>query len=193
MVHHYVWLDGLKQRTTSGYFSFRAVTKATAKHNLCLLSVHLAAQCSKAEEPDFNREFHVVWILFTTAVGRFSLTVLRRMTASQFFLAVLLATFQCQTQAYDKVLSGSEDLRNVTKCSWNCKVTESDLLEKSTNTLQGPELPKLQSYTRWKWTKSIAPIKRLLIQAQSSQKNCKWQTFKFRLSLWKSVRVAVFF
>ena len=132
MVYHYVWLDGLKQRTTSGYFSFRAVTKATAKQNLCLLSVYLAAQCSKAEELDLNREFHVerLWILFTTAVGRFSLTVLRRMTASQFFLAVLLATSQCQTQAYDKVLNGSEDLRNVTKCSWNCKVIESDLLEK---------------------------------------------------------------
>lgn len=52
------------------------------------------------------------------------------MTASQFFLAVLLATFQCQTQAYDKVLNASEDLRNVTKCSWNCKVVESDLLGK---------------------------------------------------------------
>ena len=52
------------------------------------------------------------------------------MKASQFFLAVLLATFQCQTQAYDKVLNASEDLRNVTKCSWNCKLIESDLLEK---------------------------------------------------------------
>ena len=52
------------------------------------------------------------------------------MTASQFFLAVLLATFQSQTQAYDKVFTGSEDLRNVTNCNWNCKVTESDLVEK---------------------------------------------------------------
>lgn len=52
------------------------------------------------------------------------------MAASQFFLAVLLAAFQCQTQAYDKEFNGSEDLRKVTKCSWNCKVIESDLLEK---------------------------------------------------------------
>lgn len=52
------------------------------------------------------------------------------MTASQFFLVVLLAAFQCQTQAYDKVFNGNEDLRKVTKCSWNCKVIESDLLEK---------------------------------------------------------------
>lgn len=52
------------------------------------------------------------------------------MIASQFFLAVLLAAFQCQTQANDKEFNGSEDLRKVTKCSWNCKVIESDLLEK---------------------------------------------------------------
>ena len=50
--------------------------------------------------------------------------------ASQFCFAVLLAAFQCQTQApyYGRyVFNDSERRRNVTKCSWNCKVIESDL------------------------------------------------------------------
>lgn len=50
MVYHYVWLDDLKQRITLRYFSFRTVRKAAARQNLCLLSVYLAVQCSKAEE-----------------------------------------------------------------------------------------------------------------------------------------------
>lgn len=50
--------------------------------------------------------------------------------ASHFCFAVLLAAFQCQTQApyYGRyVFNDSERRRNVTKCSWNCKVIESDL------------------------------------------------------------------
>ena len=50
--------------------------------------------------------------------------------ASKFCFAVLLAAFQCQTQSpyYGRyVFNDSERRRNVTKCSWNCKVIESDL------------------------------------------------------------------
>lgn len=56
--------------------------------------------------------------------------------ASQFCFAVLLAAFQCQTQApyYGRyVFSDSERRRNVTKCSWNCKVIESDFQKKESN------------------------------------------------------------
>lgn len=56
--------------------------------------------------------------------------------ASQFCFVVLLAAFQCQTQApyYGHyAFNDSERRRNVTKCSWNCKVIESDLQKKESN------------------------------------------------------------
>ena len=93
------------------------------------------------------------------------------MTASQFFLAVLLATFQCQTQAYDKVLNGSEDLRNVTKCSWNCKVIESDLLEKINKGFTRTRVTEVAVIYKMKVDEKYCAN---LIQSQSSQKNCKF-------------------
>ena len=77
------------------------------------------------------------------------------MTASQFFLAVLLATFQCQTQAYDKVLNASEDLRNVTKCSWNCKVIESDLRKEFNKDFAGTRVIKIAIIYRMKVDKEL--------------------------------------
>ena len=49
------------------------------------------------------------------------------LTATQFFLAVSLAVCQCKTQARTEVFNDYESFKNVTKCSWNCKVIESDL------------------------------------------------------------------
>ena len=60
--------------------------------------------------------------------------------ASRFCFAVLLAAFQCQTQApyYGRyVFNDSERRRNVTKCSWNCKVIESDLRKESNKYFTG--------------------------------------------------------
>lgn len=54
------------------------------------------------------------------------------LTATQFFLhvlAVLLAACQCKTQVRTEVFNDNESFKNVTKCSWNCKVIESDLPE----------------------------------------------------------------
>ena len=52
------------------------------------------------------------------------------LSASQLSFIVLLAAFQCQTQArrvMKEFDNGVEGRRNVTKCGWNCKVIESDL------------------------------------------------------------------
>ena len=51
--------------------------------------------------------------------------------ASKLCFIVLLAAFQCQTQARRvmKEFDDGEGHRNVTKCGWNCKVIESDLPE----------------------------------------------------------------
>ena len=54
------------------------------------------------------------------------------LTATQFFLhvlAVLLPACQCKTQVRNEVFKDNESFKNVTKCSWNCKVIESDLPE----------------------------------------------------------------
>lgn len=47
------------------------------------------------------------------------------LTASKFCFAALLAAFLCQTQARHDGDSESEDFRNFTRCSWNCKVIDS--------------------------------------------------------------------
>ena len=60
------------------------------------------------------------------------------LTATQFFLyvlAVLLAACQCKTQVRTEVFNDNESFKNVTKCSWNCKVTESDLPEQMNTNL----------------------------------------------------------
>lgn len=49
------------------------------------------------------------------------------LTATQFFLAALLAACQCKTQVRSEVFNDNESFKNVTKCKWNCKVIESDL------------------------------------------------------------------
>ena len=53
------------------------------------------------------------------------------LSASQLCFIVLLAAFQCLTQArrVAKEFDNGEGRRNVTKCGWNCKVIESDLPE----------------------------------------------------------------
>ena len=53
------------------------------------------------------------------------------LSASQLCFIVLLAAFQCQTQArrVTKEFDDGEGSRNVNKCGWNCKVIESDLPE----------------------------------------------------------------
>lgn len=47
------------------------------------------------------------------------------LTASKFCFAALLAAFLCQTQARHDGDRESEDFRNFTRCSWNCKVIDS--------------------------------------------------------------------
>lgn len=49
------------------------------------------------------------------------------LTATQFFLAVVLAACQCKTQVRSEVFNDNESFKNFTKCRWNCKVIESDL------------------------------------------------------------------
>ena len=54
----------------------------------------------------------------------------KMLSASQLSFIVLLAAFQCQTQArrvMKEFDNGVEGRRKVTKCGWNCKVIESDL------------------------------------------------------------------
>ena len=61
-------------------------------------------------------------------------SAMRMLSASKLCFTVLLAAFQCHTQAeissrLHSILDGGEGFENVTGCTWNCKVIQSDFPE----------------------------------------------------------------
>ena len=100
--------------------------KKTAKQNLCLLSIYPRIYVSwRAAQEGFvisrNLALNFVHLYRPPA---FLLDWIM-LTASKFCFAALLAAFLCQTQARHDRDVESEDFRNFTRRSWNCKVIDS--------------------------------------------------------------------